>query len=307
MTGLLKSRSSKIALRVAALIGMTAGLSGCYTDFGLGYASDGYGYNNYDCDPYSPFDSYYNCDYGYGFSNVGYGGGWYDNFYYPGYGLFLFDNYGRRFNMRDDYRRYWAGRRNEWQRNRYHGNNHNGNYGGGNYGGGTGNAWPHRDNDHEGRGHDDHHRDGDDRDGDHRDGDHRDGDRDRDGIRGRWQPAVRGATGSPVVVQPGREGGYGRGKGRPRDGSFDGRGSQGVFAPAAPVIERDVDGPRPERRGGRGEWRGGQNIPQGSYTPPVVRQESPAVAREPAPPERRTARPEGGRRNPRIEPNRVED
>jgi hypothetical protein len=293
MTGLLKSKRGKIALRVAALVGMTAGLSGCYTDFGLGYASDGYGYNNYDCDPYSPFDSYYNCDYGYGFSNVGYGGGWYDNYYYPGYGVFVFDNYGRRFNMRDDYRRYWAGRRNEWQRSRYHGNNY-----GGNYGGDAGNGWQHRDNDHDGRGRDDHHRDG-----DHRNGG-RDGD--RDGIRGRWQPAVRGAIGSPVVDQPGRDGGYGRGDGRPRDGRYDGRGPQNVSAPVTSVIERGSDGPGPERRGGRGEWRGSQNIPQGSFTPPAVRQENPAVAREPAS-ERRTARPEGRLRNPRVESNRVED
>lgn len=103
-------------LRIAALATAGIALSGCTYDLGLGYASDGYGSGYYDCDPYSPFDNYYNCDNGYGFSNIGYGGGWYDNYWYPGHGFFLFDNYGRRFNMRDNHRRYWGERRHRWYR-----------------------------------------------------------------------------------------------------------------------------------------------------------------------------------------------
>ena len=107
---------SKALLRVAALTAAGIGLSGCVYDVGLGYASDGYGSGYYDCDPYSPFDNYYDCDNGYGFSNIGYGGGWYDSYWYPGYGFYLFDNYGRRHNMRDNDRRYWGERRHHWYR-----------------------------------------------------------------------------------------------------------------------------------------------------------------------------------------------
>jgi hypothetical protein len=110
--------SKKLAARLAALSVATVGLSGCVYDMGLGYASDGY----YECDPYAPFDSYYDCDSSYGFYNIGFGGGWYDSFWYPGYGYYVFDNYGRRFNMHDHHRRYWGDRRHRWYRE-HHGRN----------------------------------------------------------------------------------------------------------------------------------------------------------------------------------------
>jgi hypothetical protein len=113
----MKMISKKLGLRLAALTAATVGLSGCVYDVGLGYASDGYGYNDYDCDPYSQFDSYYACDNSYGFYNIGFGGGWYNSFWYPGHGYYVFDNYGRRFNMRDDHRRYWGDQRQRWYRN----------------------------------------------------------------------------------------------------------------------------------------------------------------------------------------------
>ena len=120
MAGFTQKLRSKIVLRIAALATVGIAVSGCTYDVGLGYASDGYGYGGgsgyYDCDPYSPFDSYYNCDNGYGYSNIGYGGGWYDNLWYPGHGFFLFDNYGQRYNMRDSHRRYWGERRHRWYR-----------------------------------------------------------------------------------------------------------------------------------------------------------------------------------------------
>ena len=112
----MKMISKKLGLRLAALTAATVGLSGCVYDVGLGYASDGYGYNDYSCDPYSPFDSYYDCDNSYGFYNIGFGGGWYDSYWYPGHGYYVFDNYGRRFNMRDNHRRYWGDRRQRWYR-----------------------------------------------------------------------------------------------------------------------------------------------------------------------------------------------
>jgi hypothetical protein len=138
--------SKRLAVRLAALGGLTIGLSGCVYGDGLGYYDDGY----YDCDPYSQFDSYYACDNGYGFYNIGFGGGWYDSYWYPGYGFYVFDNFGRRYTMRDHDRRYWGGRRQDWYRdNRGGRDGHHGNYGGGRSGyrdGGPNQpiAWPER-------------------------------------------------------------------------------------------------------------------------------------------------------------------
>jgi hypothetical protein len=105
-------------LKAALLVAAGTGLSGCVYDvgLGLGFASDGYYDDAYGCDPYGGYDAYYNCDYGQAFSNIGFGGGWYDNYYYPGYGIFLFDNVGRRYPMREQYRRYWGERRHNWYR-----------------------------------------------------------------------------------------------------------------------------------------------------------------------------------------------
>jgi hypothetical protein len=105
-------------LKVALLVAASAGLSGCVYDvgLGLGLASDGYYDDAYACDPYGGYDAYYNCDYAHAFSNIGFGGGWYDNYYYPGHGIFLFDTFGRRYSMREQYRRYWGERRHNWYR-----------------------------------------------------------------------------------------------------------------------------------------------------------------------------------------------
>ena len=98
----------------ALAAGTLMSLSGCV--YGAGYYGDGYVNNSYDssgysCDPFAPFDDYYACDYGYGFANIGFGGGWYDHYYYPGYGVFLFDRGGQRYAMRDHHRRHWARQR----------------------------------------------------------------------------------------------------------------------------------------------------------------------------------------------------
>lgn len=103
-------------LKAGLLIAASAGLSGCVYDVGLGFASDGYYDDVYACDPYGAYDAYYNCDYGQAFSKIGFDGGWYDNYYYPGYGIFLFDTFGRRYPMREQYRRYWGERRHNWYR-----------------------------------------------------------------------------------------------------------------------------------------------------------------------------------------------
>ncbi|NJM51859.1 MAG: hypothetical protein HC843_14135 [Sphingomonadales bacterium] len=108
----------KAALHLAAVTGIGISLSGCaYTIGEGGYYNDGYAAN--ECDPYYDFDSYYGCDYGYGFVNIGFGGGWYNDYYYPGHGLYLFDTYGRRYAMHDNYRNYWGQRRYNWYRENY--------------------------------------------------------------------------------------------------------------------------------------------------------------------------------------------
>ena len=111
----MKNFGKQALLRFAALAAAGTALSGCVYDVGLGYASDGY-YDDYGCDPYGGYDSYYDCDYRSGFYNIGFGGGWYDSFWYPGHGYYLFDNYGRRYQMRDHHRRYWGEKRHHWYR-----------------------------------------------------------------------------------------------------------------------------------------------------------------------------------------------
>ncbi len=98
-------------MKSAMAAGAILSLGGCMYG-GAGYYGDGYVNNRgYACDPYAPFDDYYACDYGYGFANIGYGGGWYDQYYYPGYGVYIFDRGGRRHAMRHHHRRHWARQR----------------------------------------------------------------------------------------------------------------------------------------------------------------------------------------------------
>lgn len=100
----------KSTLAAGALLSLGGCMYGASGYYGDGYVNNG----GYDCDPYAPFNDYYACDYGYGFANIGYGGGWYDQFYYPGYGIHIFDRGGRRHAMRDHHRRYWARQRAEY-------------------------------------------------------------------------------------------------------------------------------------------------------------------------------------------------
>ncbi|HWT42440.1 MAG TPA: hypothetical protein VN152_07315, partial [Sphingopyxis sp.] len=105
----------------------TTMLGGCYYGdvYGASYASGGdcaarYGDAYYDYDGYAYDDGYgYDCydaaDYGSGFAQIGFGGGWYDSYYYPGYGMWMFDNYRNRYPLRDRYLNYWGGRRAWWK------------------------------------------------------------------------------------------------------------------------------------------------------------------------------------------------
>lgn len=103
-------------LTAALLVVAGGGLSGCVYDVGFGYASDGYYDETYRRDPQRGYDAYFDCDYGHAFSDIGFAGGWYDNYFYPGHGIFLFDTFGRRYPMREQYRRYWGERRHSWYR-----------------------------------------------------------------------------------------------------------------------------------------------------------------------------------------------
>ncbi|HEX8240291.1 MAG TPA: hypothetical protein VF574_11180 [Allosphingosinicella sp.] len=101
---------SLIRLRAAALLLATGiGLSACtaYDDYGYGYGGVSVGYGSY-CDPY-----WDDCYYGRG---GGYAPwyGWYGDYYYPGYGIYVYDRYRRPHRWNDDHRRYWEGRRSRY-------------------------------------------------------------------------------------------------------------------------------------------------------------------------------------------------
>lgn len=284
MTRVTEKFGKKLMVRFAALATVGLSVSGCTYDMGLGYASDGYGSGYYECDPYGGYDSYYDCDYSYGFSNIGYTGGWYNDYWYPGYGFYLFDNGGRRYAMRDNDRRYWGERRHNWYREnrgrnrddrRYEGRgrNYSGNATPGTIG------WPERNG-----------------------GRMRDGDDNRRG-RGDGRPARNdqwrggdgiGADAVPVptseVVQ-GRGRYRGDGYGRPPRNDGQGRpnwrGSEGS-ANAAPVPQFD---PPAVQQGGRGDRmrRGAEGR---GYRQPAVQQGPAARVQSSAPRAAPAPRPE---------------
>src|SRR3546814_7808637 len=114
---------SPFSLALGALA--TTALGGCY--YG-DMTSAGYGGNYacaadyYDYDPYAYDDGYgYDCydssDYGSGFVSIGFGGGWYDDYYYPGYGMWMYDHYRNRYPLSGRYLGYWGGRR-AWGKHR---------------------------------------------------------------------------------------------------------------------------------------------------------------------------------------------
>jgi len=195
----------------------TTTLGGCYYGdvYGASYASGGdcaarYGNAYYDYDGYAYDDGYgYDCydasDYGGGFVNIGFGGGWYDDYYYPGYGTWMFDRYRNRYPLRDQYLNYWGGRRAWWKHHGSRGHGQPGRPG----------SWTRGDGDG---------RPGGGRPG--RPGGWNRGDRDNDGPRGTrpgrpgGNPETPPAAGSPgrpdgAVGRPGRPGGWNRGDGRP--------------------------------------------------------------------------------------------
>jgi hypothetical protein len=115
--------SMRTRLAILVLAG-SAALGGCaygYGDYGpyggmsvgVGYGSGygGYGYGGY-YDPYGYGG--YNGYGGYGYGGYGYGDpyfGWYDNYYYPGTGYYVYDQYRRPHVWSNTQRQYWTQRR----------------------------------------------------------------------------------------------------------------------------------------------------------------------------------------------------
>ncbi len=287
-----KNLRAKSLLRIAALAVATTSLGGCATLYDDYYGNSYYdnAYSDYSCDPYSPFDNYYDCDSRLGFYNFGYSGGWYNNLFYPGHGFYIFDRGGRRYDMDNHYRRYWGGRRHEyWQQN----GRHHGQRGGHHNFGGSGRpgnyqpiAWPEQNG---GRVND----------GEHRQRDRRHDGRHQGGHQGNGQGYSNGGQHSD-------HNGGGRGYGR-RDGRGDGQGGgQGGGQPApvsqnagqqneqAPTLRHprngNVNSGRPEGDyGNRGRGR--------DFSANTVQQQS-----APAPQARPEPRAQQSRPEPRSEP-----
>lgn len=273
---MIKSLRRPLAIALGALA--TTALGGCYYgDVGTSYASAGSlcADSYYDYDPYAYDDGYgYDCydgsDYGGGFVNIGFGGGWYDDYYYPGYGTWMYDSYRHRYPLRGQYLNYWGGRRAWW---RHHGNR-------------PGNGHWNR----PGRpGH------GDGRPGrPGRPGGWNPGDRDNDGHHGTrpGRPGAGNPGGPPTTTNPVRPERPGAVRPRPPGavGANPGRPGRPAIRPGRPGGE----GVRPLPRPGRG--------PEAARPP---RPAAPAAA-TPSPrpaPAARPARPSGGDRANRMREN----
>jgi hypothetical protein len=256
MRELAKKLGMSRLLRLATLVAATTSLGGCATLYDDYYGDSYYdnAYSNYNCDPYSPFDRYYDCDYRNGFFNIGFGGGWYNNYYYPGYGFYLFDRGGRRYDMDNQYRRYWGGQRHEyWRQYRgQHGGGGRHGYGRSGSGGFGQIGWPeqHGGRINEGNGYG--------RDHDRRDEGYGRHDERRDDDRHDRRRRDGGSYGNPQ---------YGNGQNR-GDGRGYGRGGQNQPQQPAPVYTAPQDAtPQPEQpfRHPRNGNAGDYNPDQGGY------------------------------------------
>ncbi|MEI4508586.1 hypothetical protein WBQ88_14650 [Sphingopyxis sp. CCNWLW253] len=266
------AKSLKRPLSIALGAFATTMLGGCYYGdvYGASYASGGdcssrYGDAYYDYDGYAYDDGYgYDCydraDYGSGFAQIGFGGGWYDDYYYPGYGMWMFDNYRNRYPLRDRYLNYWGGRRAWWK---HHGGRND-------WKPGRPGGWHRGDRDG---------RPGDGRPG--RAGGWNRGDRDHDGPRGTRPgrgdgnpatPPAAGNSGYPdrAPGRPGRPGGWSR-PDRDHDGPRGTRPGRGPGAGAIPGNPGRPDRPAPIARPAPGPAPAVQTPPPPRAAPPAGR------------------------------------
>lgn len=105
-------------LKRLALAGLVAGVglatAGCtdgygYSGLSVGYGTAGYGYDGYG------YDGGYGGVYGYGYPSYS---GWYSNYYYPGTGVYVYDQYRRPYRWNNDQQRYWQNRRGTYRGDR---------------------------------------------------------------------------------------------------------------------------------------------------------------------------------------------
>ncbi|WP_241656390.1 hypothetical protein [Sphingomonas oligophenolica] len=180
---------------IALVLGIGLGTAACTDGYGYSGLSVGYGSGSY-------YGDGYDTGYGYGSGyDSGYGSpyyGWYNDYYYPGTGIYVYDQYRRPYRWNDGQRRYWEGRRNNWRgdrnyRNDWNGfqrnNNRDGRYDG-NRGNGGDRTWNRND-----RRSDNHQGTAGNPTWQHNDGDRRD-----------WRN--RRNDGTPRMERPGRSGGY---------------------------------------------------------------------------------------------------
>lgn len=100
-------------LRNVLLIALgAAGLAACNEGYGYGGVEVGYGaaypaYGPENCDPWwgDCYDPYAYGAYGDPWW------GWWDDFYYPGFGVYVFDRHGHRHHWNDGQRHHWEARR----------------------------------------------------------------------------------------------------------------------------------------------------------------------------------------------------
>lgn len=284
-------------LSVALVALATTTLGGCYYGdvYGSSYAGGDcatrYGADYYDYDGYAYDDGYgYDCydgsDYGSGFAQIGFGGGWYDNYYYPGYGLWLFDSYNNRYPLRGQYLNYWGGRRAWWK---HHGGDGNWNRPG--RGDGHGDGRPGRPggwNGHPGRG---------------------------DG-HGNGQPgpgAGNGNNGTPPTTNPGRPDRPWVGRPPRGDGNSVRPRPPGADAPVGSPDGSAVTPPRnwtPRNPGaaGRPPRQAPMGQPGGYRPAPTPQATAPAPVRSAPPAVRSESRPAPQGRAPRVDrPNHARE
>jgi len=111
---------------IGLVLGVGLGTAACtdgygYSGVSLGYGAGGYGSGGYYGDPYN--NGY---GYGNGYYDSAYGSpyyGWYNDFYYPGTGIYVYDQYRRPYRWNNTQQRYWQNRRNNWRGDRNYQNN----------------------------------------------------------------------------------------------------------------------------------------------------------------------------------------
>lgn len=113
----------RIAL-LGVILGAGLGTAACTDGYGYSGVAVGYGNGGYYGDGYGYADPYYGGGYGYGAGSSYFG--WYGDYYYPGTGIYVYDQYRRPYRWNDGQRRYWEGRRNGWRGDRNFRNDWNG-------------------------------------------------------------------------------------------------------------------------------------------------------------------------------------